>query len=262
MQETICRMISEYTAAYPECAGTETRWGEPLVAFAAADDELFASLRQRVSPSHALPAELLPEARTVIVYFIPFADNVIESNIPGKGCSREWAVAYIETNKLILDLNCFLHDQLEKLGYKSAVTPATHNFDPKKLISDWSHRHIAYIAGLGSFGLNNMLITEKGCCGRLGSLVTDLVIEPARRSGEENCLFRQRGLCGNCAAKCVMGALAPEGFDRHSCYAMCLENADRYAEIGLADVCGKCLVGMPCSKINPARKSSTVSRQD
>jgi epoxyqueuosine reductase QueG len=255
MQETIARLIREYVAAYPERVGAETRWEEPLVAFAAAGDELFASLRQKVSASHALPGDLLPEARTVIVYFIPFAERVITSNIPDTGCSREWAVAYIETNRLIADLNGYLHDELARLGYQSAVTPATHNFDPQKLISDWSHRHLAYIAGLGSFGLNNMLITAKGCCGRLGSLVTNLEIEPTARAEGENCLFRQRGLCGKCVDRCVKDALTVDGFDRHRCYAMCLENAERFTAIGLADVCGKCLVNVPCSRLNPGGKS-------
>ena len=262
MQETICRLIREYTAAYPARVGSETKWGEPLVAFASADDELFGSLRQRISPSHALPNELLPDARTVIVYFLPFEATVIASNIPDTGCSREWAVAYIETNRLIADMNGYLHDQMPRLGYESAVTPATHNFDPQKLISDWSHRHIAYIAGLGSFGLNNMLITAKGCCGRLGSLITNLAIEPTRRTGEENCLFRQRGLCRKCLERCVRSALTAEGFDRHRCYAMCLENAERFSQLGLADVCGKCLVNVPCSRQSPARISVESSRRD
>jgi hypothetical protein len=42
MQQTICRLIREYTAAYPQSTGSETRWDEPLIAFAAADDDLFA----------------------------------------------------------------------------------------------------------------------------------------------------------------------------------------------------------------------------
>ena len=55
----------------------------------------------------------------------------------------------------------------------------------KNLISDWSHRHVAVIAGLGKFGLNNMLITDNGCCGRVGSFITDLKIEPTKRKMEK-----------------------------------------------------------------------------
>ena len=252
MPETISRLIREYTAIYPMQARTETCWGEPLVAFAASTDSLFASLKQRVSPSHAMPNDLLPGARTVVAYFIPFENTVIASNIPAKNCSREWAVAYIETNRLISDLNGYIHDQLVHLGYKSAAPPATHNFDQQKLISDWSHRHVGYIAGLGTFGLNNMLITAKGCCGRLGSLVTNLVVEPTRRTVEERCLFKKYGLCRKCLERCLMNALTDKSFNRHCCYAMCLDNAKQFSAFGLADVCGKCLVNVPCSRLSPA----------
>lgn len=251
MNETIRKIIEEYVAGYPEGAGTVTRWQPPLVAFAAADDPLFPEVHNQVSPTHALPADLLVDARTVIVYFIPFHEDVVTSNIAGVPCSREWAVAYIETNRLIADLNQHLAGWLAGRGYSGVATPATHNFDPQKLISDWSHRHIAYIAGLGSFGLNNMLITAKGCCGRLGSLVTNLIIEPTPRTGVETCLYKQRGLCRKCVGRCVNAALTEEGFDRHRCYAMCLVNADRYSELGLTDVCGKCLVNVPCSRLSP-----------
>lgn len=40
-------------------------------------------------------------------------------------------------------------------------------------MSEWSHRHAAYIAGLGIFGINNMLITNKGCVGRIPSFYED-----------------------------------------------------------------------------------------
>ena len=38
------------------------------------------------------------------------------------------------------------------------------------IASDWSERHAAYAAGLGTFGLTRALITEKGIAGRFGSL--------------------------------------------------------------------------------------------
>jgi hypothetical protein len=55
---------------------------------------------------------------------------------------------------------------LEDRNYRVTTTPATHNFDAKRLISNWSHRHAGYIAGSGKFGLNNMITTERGCCGK------------------------------------------------------------------------------------------------
>jgi epoxyqueuosine reductase QueG len=253
MKENIIGMIGDYVRDYSESRRIPGLWLEPLVAFAAAADPRFRELKITVSPTHAMPEDILTGARTVIVYFIPFEPAVVESNISGEWASPQWAAAYIATNRLILDLNLYLQDKLEKLGFRTAILPATHNFDAQRLISDWSHRHIARIAGLGSFGLNNMLITEKGCCGRLGSIVTTLEVAPDLREPVEYCLFKSKGSCRKCVDKCVGEALAAAGFDRKTCYERCLENAARYRELGLADVCGKCLVGLACSTRNPVQ---------
>ena len=143
MNKKVQLIIKEFVKNYSETKDVQTKWKEPLVAYADSMDEMFNNLRCIVSPSHALPKDLLPEAKTVVTYFIPFDEMVIESNIEGKESSEIWAKAYVETNQLILDLNMFIKSELEKLGYKSEITPATHNFDSKNLISDWSHRHVA-----------------------------------------------------------------------------------------------------------------------
>ncbi|NLG86152.1 MAG: epoxyqueuosine reductase [Firmicutes bacterium] len=251
MQEIIEKFIAGYVRSYSLKKGTCTTWLSPLVAYADAADLLFPKLKQIVSPSHAVPTDFLSDAETVIAYFLPFNHLVAESNIPGRESSRAWAVAYVETNTLISDLNAALARKLERHGYKAALIPPTHNFDKVKLISDWSHRHVAYIAGLGKFGLNNMLITARGCCGRVGTIVTNVKIKPTPRAEGEYCLYKLDGSCGKCVDKCVNNALHKKLFDRQKCYAMCLENASRFGDVGLADVCGKCLVGVPCSFVNP-----------
>jgi len=253
MNDKVETMIKEFVEHYGETRNVETSWKEPLVAYADAMDKMFFDLKHTVSFSHALPKDLLPKAKTVVTYFIPFDEVIVKSNVEGKESSRIWAKAYIETNQLILDLNTYIKNELEKLGCKSNVIPATHNFDEKKLISDWSHRHVAFIAGLGKFGLNNMLITDKGCCGRVGSFITDLRIEPTKRKDEENCLYRHMNICKKCVDRCVNDALKIDSFNRHKCYEMCLYNAEVHSDIILSDVCGKCLVNVPCSTINPLK---------
>ncbi|WP_338094171.1 hypothetical protein [Methanorbis furvi] len=44
--------------------------------------------------------------------------------------------------------------------------------DPHKR---WSHRHFAVLAGLGTFGVNNMLITRMGCYGRVSSFAASIL---------------------------------------------------------------------------------------
>ncbi|WP_041605746.1 epoxyqueuosine reductase [Halothermothrix orenii] len=253
-REKITQLVKQFIKDYSSRKEIYTKWREPIIKFSDVRDELFFKLKEIISPTHALPTDFMEDAKTVISYFIPFDKSIVNLNIDGKYSSRGWAMAYIETNKLILDLNKYIKRELELLNYKSTIIPATHNFDKEKLISDWSHRHVAYIAGLGTFGLNNMLITDKGCCGRIGSIITNLKVEPTKRKDIEYCLYKRKGVCKKCVKRCVNNALKVDSFDRHKCYEMLLYNDRLHSDFGLADVCGKCCVNLPCSFTNPVKK--------
>jgi epoxyqueuosine reductase QueG len=224
-------------------------WRDPLIACARADDPLFQRLKDAVAPDHLMPGDLLEGARSVIVYFLPFTHDVVRDNASSHPvASRLWAKAYVETNALISRINQALAHFLSRRGYRSAVTPATHNFDPERLVSRWSHKHVGFIAGLGTFGLHRLLITSAGCSGRLGSIVTDALIEPSRRPEIEFCLEKRGLRCGKCALRCPVGALISNGdFRRHDCYQALLDNDRRYDDLPLTDVCGQCSCEVPCS---------------
>ncbi|MFB0544908.1 MAG: epoxyqueuosine reductase [Candidatus Hodarchaeota archaeon] len=253
MDGKIQRLIKRFVKNYKTQNKTETDWNDPLVAFADANDLLFERLKTDIIPSHNTPTELLNDAKTVISYFIPFKEEIAQSNVGGRYCSKEWAIAYIETNKLISDLNKYLAKELEKLNFKSVIKPPTYDFDKKTLISNWSHKHVAFISGLGKFGSHKMLITEKGCCGRLGTLITSAKIQPTKRSNKEFCLFKHNTTCKKCFEKCTFGALTVESYERHKCYETCLSNANIYSGLGLPSACGKCACGVPCSFSNPVK---------
>lgn len=251
MKSSIISAVQKYVAAYPAGENTFTRWEPPIVGFADARDPLFDQLKSVASPTHATPRDFLVPAQTVIAFFLPFEKTMARTNIRGRHSSPEWGTAYIETNEMIRRLSLYLKTVLDGMGHDSVVIPATHNWDEKKLVSDWSHRHVAYVAGLGRFGLNNMLITAQGSCGRFGSLITSARITPDLRSGVEACLYKYDGTCKKCVDRCVTGALRTERFDRFMCYGMLLENVTVLDTIGYADVCGKCLTGVPCAHMNP-----------
>jgi epoxyqueuosine reductase QueG len=254
MQAWIEPALAEVVTAYQRRAGVRTAWKTPLVAYANAHDALFPQLKEIIRPTHATPIELLDSAQTVITYFLPFDESVPRGNQPGRYASEAWAAAYVETNALIRTVNDQLAQGLRARGYASVVLPPTHNFDTQSLLSDWSHKHVAFIAGLGQFGLHRMLITAAGSCGRLGSLVTSACLEPTPRSAQPACLYTFDQSCTVCVKNCPSGALTERGFDRHACYALCQENADKNRQHGLADVCGKCLSVVPCSFIDPVAR--------
>lgn len=240
LTETIRRLIAE--------ANTATGYREPLVGFAAADDPRFLELPRLVGPTHLLPHDLLPGAQSVVAFFLPFAPWVIAANARHRQqVAREWAVAYVETNALIGRITAHLIESLAGFGIRAAAEPATHNFDPLTLASRWSHKSAALIAGLGSLGLHQMVITDAGCAGRFGSLVLDAELPPTPVVLKERCLYFHDGSCLECVQHCPVGALdANAPLDKQRCYRHLLHVAAGYADLGLADVCGKCAVG-PCS---------------
>ena len=245
MKEILIQTIRDFVKFRAEQTGNTAMWGEPLTGFADAADPAFADLRRIVRTDHQLPCDVLPGAQTVLSYYVPIQPEISKTNIGGKTASAEWAAAYTETNLLFASLNTELIELIRQQGYEAAVPGGAHQFDETLLKSRWSQRHVARIAGLGSFGKNNMLITKTGCCGRFSSLITTLPIQPDTEKPGENCLWKASGgtKCGLCIRRCPSGALTAEGFDRRKCYALCLENENLYPG---SDVCGKCVAGMPC----------------
>ncbi|KKK43963.1 hypothetical protein LCGC14_1052550 [marine sediment metagenome] len=249
LREQIKKIIQEFITDFQVKHNVRSHWREPIVKFANADNPTFLQLKQLIDKDHKLPNELLKNAETVISFFIPFKEEIVSSNSNGLIASRKWAEAYIITNKLIIGLTKHLTEMLG--DYDCFEIPPTHNFDKIKLKSYWSHKHAAYIAGLGKFGVHKMLITEKGCCGRLGSLITSAKIQPSERILDEYCLYFLNESCSMCIDHCVFNALSGESFDRHKCYQICLGNGKLYSKLGLSDICGKCACGVPCSIKNP-----------
>ncbi|MCK8600461.1 epoxyqueuosine reductase [Desulfoferrobacter suflitae] len=251
-------LIEEFILDWKRSQGADDYWRPPLVGVASANDPLLAELRRVVDPDHAMPAEILPGAESVIVFFLPFQRWLGEQN-DGHGtlASQSWAESYITTNLLIGAINEHLKARLKDRGHLAAVTPATHNFDEAKLVSRWSHKHLAYLAGLGTFGHNHLLITSSGCCGRLGSLVTTMPLAATVRPEAEWCLQKAGYDCLACVPKCKYGALHETRFSRQACYRQCLRNNAHYSHLPLVDVCGKCACEVPCSYQIPDKPAAS-----
>jgi epoxyqueuosine reductase len=242
LEASLTRLIEERTAS----ATTVTRYRRPLVAFVSADHPDFAHLPALVDPGHLLPADILPDACSVVSFFLPFDRSVVIANVKASDTAREWAVAYVETNGLIADICAALTDHLIQGGHRACWELPTHHFDPIHLVSRWSHKSVGVVAGLGSFGLHHMVITDAGCAGRFGSLVTTARLETAAVRPRERCRYFAEGRCAVCVGRCPVGALTVSGLDKTRCYERCLEVDRTFADLPLTDVCGKCATG-PCA---------------
>ena len=242
----------------PGRLGTDGWWQTPLLT-AAPIDERFDQLPQIAAGDHLLPWDLLPTAKSVIVFYIPFKKDLVKANKPGERPCREWGVAYVQTNDLIGRLSQALGDFLNEHGYQSGLTPATHNFDDVKLMARWSHKHLAHLVNLGRFGINHLLITPVGCTGRLGSFVSEAELgDHPLIDTETACLLKAGKECDKCIKACPVAALSENDFDRRNCWNRLNDNRrvlDYFSDLPESThVCGKCAALVPCSFINPVAR--------
>ena len=253
--EALRKFSEKFVAQEPGRLGTEGWWQTPLLA-AAPVDSRFDRLPRMAADDHLHPRDLLSTAKSVIVFYLPFKKELVKENREGDRPCRNWGIAYVQTNDLIERLSQALGDWLAEMGFKSGLTPATHNFDEVKLMARWSHKHLAYLVNLGRFGIHHMLITPGGCTGRLGSLVSEVELgeHPLIQTGEA-CLLKAGQECGQCLKACPVEALSADGFDRKRCWDRLNENRQALPYFSnlpeSTHVCGKCAALMPCSFKNP-----------
>ena len=225
----------------------------PIFRFGAADDELFMTLKntpQAIGEHFKAPLEWLPTAKTVISFFFPFSETVRKSNrIDENWPSEEWQHGRYEGQMMILDFTKQLVEKLQRKGYKTVAPSLSAKFwsveklkDGKAFTSNWSERHVAYVCGLGTFGLSKGLITEKGVAGRFGSVITELCVSPSERKYSD--IYENCSMCGACVKKCPVKAISLEHGKNHD---ICCDYMNVIREkFKPRQGCGKCQVKVPC----------------
>ena len=180
----IADRIAGYLAERPENIVPELNrmkiFDPPLLGVADALDPLFTRLKEPgiVGPRHRSPCDWLPGAATVISFFLPFTAAVREANHRPGLPATEWLYGRIEGEACNKLLQKHLVDELIHVGGQALAPSVNPRFAVTERRSNWSERHVAFVAGLGTFGLSRALITEKGSAGRIGSVVTTLGLTP------------------------------------------------------------------------------------
>jgi len=261
---------------------------EPIIVFANGDDPIFQDFKTIIGDHHITPREALEkyvrskgwryglrsdiENVSVISYAlpIPYETRLSERNSSYGGSKR-----YNHTRWLgeifRIHLRDYVISLLEIMGY-NALTPSRAGFSetkatPEGLMAGWSERHIAYASGLGTFGLNGLMITSRGCAVYLSSVVCDLELTPTPRvydSHVANCLFYQDGSCRQCIERCVAGAISEQGRSNIRCRenlgkeqpAMLKERGLDKELTGMAPACGLCSTKVPCEDRTPIPSDS------
>ena len=75
-------------------SGGITRFRDPVVGYVEADNPGFLELGELIGSVHMLPKDLLPGARSVVSFFLPFAPEIAKANARGSTrIARAWAVS-------------------------------------------------------------------------------------------------------------------------------------------------------------------------
>lgn len=265
LSNEICRFVREDQGnRFPD--SDQPYFDQPLIGFASAADPLWLQYKQIIGPFHRTPCEILPTAATVISWVAPITRATRESNRKQSGLpSREWAQTRSFGDDFLVAMRRHLVAWLQRQGYAAVAPQLEANWQrltdtPVGIASTWSERHAAYAAGLGTFSLNDGLITPRGIAHRLGSVVTDWVA-PATVSSrphyQHNCLYYRSNSCKACISRCPVGAITEAGHDKQRCGAFVYGN--RTVELGRQygtpiTGCGLCQTKVPCEQqVPPSR---------
>ena len=149
------------------------------------------------------PQDVFPGAKTAISIAVQMPDACMERASFHDYGDPEGGHVNVSVSMRLNHIACKLSRVLEKNGFSAFPVSATivwryrpyKNF-PTPFLGDVSHRHMAVGAGLGEFGWNGLLMTEKyGPRVRLATVITDAALTPTP-------MYNGEKLCDKCM-RCV-----------------------------------------------------------
>ena len=235
----------------------------PLFGVASAGDPLFGKLKDPavLGDIFMFPDEWLTGAVSVISFFFPISERIRKQNAADFDfpCD-EWLHARIEGQMMNDIFARYFCRRLEEEGYRAAAPSVDSRLveDIPNFATNWSERHIAFICGLGTFGMSYGLITEKGVAGRFGSVITDLEVPATRRNYTDTYEYCIK--CGKCAVHCPADAIEPDlPLTKAKSHLKCIgfqgpirSLPPRGKSQRIRFGCGKCQVDVPCEFERPA----------
>ncbi len=216
-----------------------------IVDLGVADPEAWDSdqlVSSRIS-QECRPLSIMPDARSVIVIGIPIQQTVLDT-----APSIAYRHLYSTVNTMLDQCAQRIAMELISEGFRAVAIPRDGYHGISGLMERpdafFSHRHSAYLAGLGSFGQNNVILTRRyGPRIRFTSVITSAELPAGNPSGEDLCIGC--GLCMEaCPSKAIPDSPYPLGItDKPACVA---ESA-RLAAMSISP-CGRCISVCPVGK--------------
>lgn len=199
-------------------------WESPLIGIASDDDSYYDFLKEHIGPFHWKSAEAFafkygeaPEdskLRVISLVFPQTKETKQEQMQATVFPCNHWLVSRGEWEGLMREFTPKIERELERLGYRAVAIDSIREFsrhtsDNLGIASTWSHRHTAYAAGLGTFGLSDGFISERGKAIRLTSIIVEAPLDVTDRGDRgpyDWCLHFKNGTCGACTLRCPVGA--------------------------------------------------------
>lgn len=228
-----------------------TKFGTPIIGYVSVKHPLFWEFFDNDLCMH--PKGIYRPGNTCVVHFVPYSKEVTESNRGGKLPSKEWSAAYYDGMHLSMYLNRIISDTLDEVGRLHSGTTIPTDWNEETYRPEWSHKLVAYIAGIGRFGIGGSFHTELGFAGTLGSLLVDAEYDMLDDEELEYLCIDETIEDINSDSKylgadfvkvsdeaikaCPIGAITKDGIDQKKCQEHCKKINDY---IPSPEVCGKC----------------------
>ena len=206
-----------------------------------------------------------PKELTVISWILPQteytkAQQRREIDVP----TRNWVKSRIYGEKFNDLLRKYLVNHISEYGYEAVAPAIYHEWNNERSLkygyaSNWSERHVAFVSGLGTFGLCDGLITKVGKAMRCGSIVARIQLKPTLRpytNYHEYCLYYKYGTCKKCIDRCPAKAISEKGHDKVKCREYQSQIIRGYVknEYNLvSSCCGLCQTQVPCESGIPIK---------
>ena len=185
-------------------------------------------------------------ARSVIVIGVAVPSGCIDHLPKGRAEYTNTLMAGTATLRVIAYR---LAREIEKSGYKATIVPTEGSefgywyADRKTLMADTSIKYAAFCAGLGSFGINHLLITDAyGPRVRMTAIITDAPLSVCENAPRP-LIYEGCRECMKCIEACPVTAFKADGtIDRHRCAEYMFQTLG-----GLR--CGLCVKVCPAGRI-------------
>ena len=193
----------------------------------------------RIGPA-SRPSQIMKDCRSAIVLGVP---------IPHATLLTAPSIAY---NQMYKNVNSMLDMAAQRVsmelmirGFNAMPIPRDGYHGIKGLRETasafFSHRHAAYLCGLGTFGVNNVIITPRnGPRIRWVTVLTDAELPSGRPLEKEVCIH-----CNRCVEICPQKALSPGRYPENiTDKERCIDRSEMLAMKGISP-CGLCIAVCP-----------------